>query len=167
MNLGKSFVIGAAIIVVVLFGLAVLFASTDWRDTVPAWLGGIGGMLGGFAALYALSVAIRTAEEHVTWSKVITGHGKKGTPNKFEFVNVSKATVARITDVSDITGDPIPALDFAISLPVDVAPGASVPASVSRSFANSAPTAVKITWVERSITAERAGKREYTQTVWL
>jgi hypothetical protein len=153
--------------VVIVFVLACLFAVNGWDDSAPTWLGGIGGILGGFASLYALTVALRTAEEHVTWSKVVVGRGKKGNPSKFEFFNVSKATIARVTDVADVTGDSSPALDFEIKLPVDVAPGASLPASLSRTLGNSSPTVVRITWAERPITRKRFGRSERTQTLWL
>jgi len=147
--------------------LLVAFFATTWGDTVAAWLSGIGGILGALASLYAITIAVQADTEHVAWRANVTKTTASGTPSRFEAVNLSKATVATLLSVDDITGDQIPALDFNLALPVEVPPGTGVPMGVSRSMANSAPTLVRLTWTERRVRSKRASKRQYEQRLYL
>lgn len=147
--------------------LTVLIFSPDWGDSVPAWLSGIGGILGALASIYALSIAVQADTEHVTWRANVTKTSSKGTAVAFELVNVSKATVATILGIEDATGDHTSALDMHIELPVEVPPGAGIPIAVSRSLSNSSPTSTRITWTERRSRNKRGSKRIASQMVYL
>lgn len=167
MRFTTKFAIAVTIVVFAAMSVAVVFFSRTAWDTVPAWLGGIGGVLGGFAALYALVVALKANEEHVSWSKVTNRTDRYERPTGFEIVNVSKNTFARLEKVEEVTGDIGGALDVPLELPVTVAPGASIPLSVSRSMANSYPTIVRITWHESAGNDTRYGKAQRSQTLYL
>ncbi len=144
----------------------VLFAPT-WKDTVPAWIGGVGGVLGALASLYAIALAVEANTEHVSWSTIATRHGKTGVPQAYAVVNVSKSTVARVLSVDDMTGDIGGALGEKIQPPFQVNPGASFPIAIDRTLANTSPTVAMITWVERRWTAKGFKSRRSTQYVYL
>ncbi len=133
---------------------------STWADTGPAWIGAVGGVLGAVASILAIVIATRAATEHVSWVKVVTGSvGAGAVPSRFEIVNGSKQIVAIVSAVDDVTGDPIDALDKFIDFPAEIAPGMSFPIGVSRTFANSYPTVVDLTWTERRASQKRVSRR--------
>lgn len=110
---------------------------------------------------------MQAGTEHVSWSKVVTKTSLKGTPSRFEFVNVSKATVAQVVAVLETTGDIGGAVEFSLELPIEVAPGASFPIGVSRTLANASPTIVTVEWRERPFTKKSFGKTLHSQVLYI
>lgn len=166
LGMTRFFIIFAAVALVGGVALVALCAAT-WSDSVPAWLSGIGGILGALASLYAITIAVQADTEHVAWRANVAKTTTKGTPSSFQAVNLSKATVANLMSVEDITGDQIAALDFHLTLPVEVPPGTGVPMGVSRTVANSSLTLVRLTWTERRVRSKRGAKRQYDQVLYL
>lgn len=162
----KLFIVLGAL-ALVLSTLAIVVFAPTWEDTVPAWIGGVGGVLGALASLYAIALAAEANREHVTWSAVPTRRSKAGVPQAYELVNISKATVANVLAIDEMTGDIGGALGIKLAPPYQVNPGASFPIGVDRSMANHSPTVAMITWQERRWSARMFRSRRSTQYVYL
>ncbi len=162
------------VVVFVLAGLLILALSvfvTDWRDTAPTWISGVGGIMGALAAVIALLVAFRADDEHVNWVTSVTKVSAKGSPLAYNIVNSSRRTVALVTVVNDVTVEKRPEVPSAVDIKVhgsyEVMPGGGFPLGLSRSMANIAPTVLEITWRERRFAAKRFTKREHTGRLYL
>ncbi|TDL44057.1 hypothetical protein [Microbacterium oleivorans] len=162
----KVFIVLGAL-ALVLSTLAIVVFAPTWEDTVPAWIGGVGGVLGALASLYAIALAAEASREHVSWSAVPTRRNTSGVPQAYELVNVSKSTVANIVSVDEMTGDIGGAIGHKLAPPFQVNPGASFPIGVDRSMANHSPTVAMITWEEKRWGAKRFKARRSTQNVYL
>lgn len=139
---------------------------SQWTDTGPAWLGGIGGILAALVAGYALWRAIRNETKHVEWqlSNVPRENGSRS--SIWRLVNTTSGTTARVSAFENVSVGRRDALRGSLELPALVEPGSWMPFNHDRSLASPYPTIVKVTWQEGR-SQGRIRRRKYSSTLYV
>ncbi|WP_152485674.1 hypothetical protein [Leucobacter chironomi] len=139
---------------------------TSLSDTLPAWLGGIGGILAAFLAGYALVRAIRAEARHVVW-QISNERNENGRTEKWRLVNTTEGVAARVLGFENISDGLQDAVRGKAELPAYVAPGLWYPFSHERSMASPYPTIVRVTWRESPSQGRRFRRRKYTSVLYI
>jgi hypothetical protein len=134
-------------------------------DTIPAWLGGIGGILAALIAGYALFRATRAEERHVEWQ--ISNERRDGRrTGVWRLVNTTSGVKALVTGFDNVSNGERDALRGGLNLPAEVAPGHWMPFDHSRSMASPYPTVVRVSWREGKPHG-RIRRRTYSSTLYV
>lgn len=138
---------------------------TQMADTLPTWLGGVGGILSALVAAYALYRAVRSETRHVEWQ--VSNERKEGRrTDDWRLVNTTSGVTALVTKFENISDGLRDAVRGDVPLPAEVSPGHWLPFDHSRSLASPYPTVIRVTWRE-GLSHRRPRRREYTSTLYL
>lgn len=138
---------------------------TQVQDTLPTWLGGLGGILSALIAGYALYRAVRAESRHVEWQ--VTNERKEGRrSDSWRLVNSTSGVTAHVDKFENISDGVRDAIRSTLPLPTKIASGVGMPFSHARSLVSPFPTVVRVTWRESKPNG-KPRRRQYSSTLYL